>query len=242
MKSTTTILTTIISSTLIGSLHAASISLSLNQNTTAAKHTNTVNTTAQGTLDWGVFTGNAGLNITTPAHSMSGGAGFVSLVGIGGATNTTLSYSDPENLYTWTNGTPTTVGSSISLAHERWTLGADGQGARLTIEVATAGQYQLQFYTATAAVSRLSALASLNNGGNALTDTVLDATQSTVLTNYYWTVDFSTDGADTLTLDVFRASDSTSNIFAIEAFTLIPEPSAALLAGLGFLALLRRHR
>ena len=194
-----------------------SVNVSLDQHANAGSGINTVNVTTEGTLDWGVFLNDGGTSITTPTESMNGGSGFVSLSAIGGASNTTATFGSPENDYEWTNGTPTVVGSSGS--HDRLVLGADGAGTRLTINVATAGDYRLKFYCATASVG-LTGTATLANGGSSISDSFA-STNPSVLTEFYWTVDFTTDGADTLTLDIIR-SGGVANVYSIEAFSLAP--------------------
>ena len=87
---------------------------------------------------------------------------------------------------------------------------------RLTIDVAAAGSYRLKFYTTTYDLN-LDATASLASAG--VSDTVAGTYESASTEKYEYTVEFSTEGADTLTLDLVRSGGS-STIFAYEAFSL----------------------
>lgn len=91
-----------------------------------------------------------------------------------------------------------------------------GDGIRLKVDVESSGKYQLKFYVSTYDVN-LSARAYLSSGavaqnsnGNYVSDSV---------EKYEYTVNFSTDGADTLTLDLVK-SDGLHPIVAPEAFSL----------------------
>jgi len=86
---------------------------------------------------------------------------------------------------------------------------------RLTVQVASAGSYRLKFYTTTANTISINGTASLSGG----VSNVVVGALNTALEKCEFTVNFTTDGADTLTLDIVKTAGS-SNIFAYEAFTL----------------------
>lgn len=235
---------------------AASLSLSQSQPNPFISGV-AVDLTAIGTLDWAKFDppnplpfGNAN-PLLTPSDSMDGGAGFTSLSLTGAAGDAGFVFGSSNNTYSWTNGTATssvasnTIGRPLSLDEfppASDLTNTDG-GVSLVVDVAEAGTYQVRFYTSGFAVN-VDASASLTNGS--VSDSVLGVNNpfgNGGIQQYIYTADFTTDGADTLTLNVDRASGRT---LAIEAFTLsgtpVPEPSSMALLGLGAAALIRRHR
>lgn len=217
---------------------AATIDVSLDQSA-SLDFAGAVNLTATGNLDWVQYGSNGNTDPITPTDRMNGGTGITSLAHIGGAIHTSDVFGNPENIYSWTNGTVSAVGAGIQA--DRSVLPVNGAGVRLTADVAAAGSYQLHFYTTTYDVN-LAATASLTSGG--VNDSVA-GTNVGGLQQYVYTVDFTTNGADTLTLDVTRSGGADS-IFAFEAADLssvagVPEPGSLLLLGLGGLALLRRR-
>jgi lysophospholipase L1-like esterase len=194
---------------------AASVNLSLAQSATGSSKSVSLDLTAEGGLDWGIFTGDDTTPASiSPSQRKSGASAFVSLGSTGGAVNETATFPNPTRLYSWTNGNPTTSGNTSALGHERLVLGANGAGSLLTIQVPSAGSYRLVFYTAVYDV-QLQGVATLASGA---TRTV-NGTAGSGLQDFVWTVDFTTDAADTLTLAVTRSGD-TNSIYAIEAFHL----------------------
>ena len=194
--------------------HAASVDVSVAQSVSGPEGSTPVNLTAEGSIDWGIW---ATPNTLTPSDSMNGGSGFTRLNLSPGAIQHTGSFGNPENAYSWTNGTAVVSTTGITNA-ARATFNSVGDGVSLTIDVASAGSYQLKFHTSTSGIISLNGTASLSTGGVA--DTAVGVEQ-TLLAQSEFTVDFTTDGADTLTLDVVKTGGA-SNIFAYEAFTLKP--------------------
>ena len=86
----------------------------------------------------------------------------------------------------------------------------------MTFNVSAAGSYQLKFYSTTYDVD-LNATASLASG--AVSDSVAGTYVSAGTEKYVYTVDFTTIGADTLTLDLVK-TEGGNFIFAYEAFSL----------------------
>ncbi|VGO17699.1 hypothetical protein PDESU_06301 [Pontiella desulfatans] len=168
-----------------------------------------VDLSADGDLDWGAWDG----ELTVPGETMAGGAGFASLSAIG-ATTFDGGFFNSQNSYSWTNGTPTATGSTTLAGNA--TITSVGDGVQLAIDVAAAGAYQLKFYTTTYDVN-LDATVTLASGGVSDMAPGTYATNSTI--KYEYTVDFSTDGSDTLTLDLVKSGGANS-IFAYEAFSL----------------------
>ena len=82
--------------------------------------------------------------------------------------------------------------------------------------MSVAGTYQLKFYATTYDVN-LDASISLASGG--VTETVNGSYASNALQRYEYTVDFTTSGADTVTLDLTKSAGG-SYIVAYEAFSL----------------------
>lgn len=197
-------------SAMLANTQAASIAISVAQSNSGAEGSTAINLTTEGTSDWAIWQ-NTG---RTPTNSMNGGSGFTSMSLIAGAADTGATFGNPENAYSWTNGTPTTTGTSITQA-ARAVLANNGDGVKLTIDVSAANSYQLKFYTTTFNVN-LDASVSLSTG--AVSDTA-PGTLDGGLDKYEYTVDFTTDGADTLTLDILK-NGGTSSTLAFESFTL----------------------
>ena len=236
MKMKPSIIVTISLMALAAAGQAATVSVSVAQSLSGVEGSTPINLTAQGPLDWGIW---ATAGTLTPSDSMDGGAGFNGLTLISGATQHPGSFGNPENGYSWTNGTAVVSTTGITNA-ARANFNSVGDGVSLTIDIASAGSYQLKFHTSTSGIISLNGTASLLTGG--VTDTAFGVEQ-TLLAQSEYTVNFTTDGADTLTLNVIKAGGA-STIFAYEAVTLasVPEPSSIALLGLGGLALISRRR
>jgi len=191
----------------VAHVSAASINVSLAQSTHGAPGSTPINLTTEGDLDWGVFANST----LAPSTRMSGGSGFTSMAYLGGASENFYNFY-AQNSYSWTNGDSPVSGSENLTTNAD--LGSNGAGIRSTFSIATAGTYRLKFY-ATTSDTNLSAIASLASGGVTHTATGIETSG---LQKYEFTVDFETDGSDTLTLDVVKAGGSI--ILAYEAFTL----------------------
>ena len=187
--------------------HAASINVSLAQSAHTASGTTSVDLSAEGDLDWAVF-GNSPL---TPSTRMSGASAYTGMVHVGGASESFYNFY-AQNSYSWTNGDSPAAGSNNLTTNAD--LGSNGAGIRSTFSIASAGTYRLKFY-ATTSDTNLSATASLSSGG--VTETV-SGTETAGLQKYEFTVEFATDAADTLTLDIVK--DGGSIILAYKAFSL----------------------
>ncbi|EDM29222.1 iduronate-2-sulfatase [Lentisphaera araneosa HTCC2155] len=187
----------------------ATVSLSLIQSANGGTATSNINLSGHGNLDWAVWNGGG----SSPNVTMEGGSGFSAFTAIGSTTFSTGSFYG-ENNYTWTNGTPSVSGST-SLAGSS-NVSANGDGVRLSINIASAGTYQLKFYTTTYDLN-LDATASLSSGA------VVGEANGTYVSNsvqkYEYTIDFTTEGADTITLDMVK-NGGASYIYAQEAFSL----------------------
>ncbi len=192
-------------------LYAATVSVSVSESSTGDEGSTAINLTAEGSMDWGIWQ----TDNRTPTSRMIGGSGFTDLTLIAGAADYEWQFNNPENAYSWTNGTPIEIGESVTQA-ARATLTDNGDGVRLSINVTEARTYQLKFYTTTSGVL-LDGTASLVTGG--VSDTA-PGTITSGLAKFEYTVDFTTDGADTLTLDVVKSSGGSNITFAFEAFTL----------------------
>ena len=188
---------------------SSSVAIALAQSTHGSAGSTPIDLTAEGNLDWGAWGGSE----EGPAETMSGGSGYTSLTGIGGATFAPGDFYSQNN-YSWSNGTPTLSGGT-NLSGKASV--SNGQGVKLTIDVTEAGTYQLKFYVSTFEVN-LEATATLASNGTSDTVEGEYVTDLTVQ-RYQYTVDFTTSGADTLTLDMSKA-DGNNAIFAHEAFSL----------------------
>lgn len=226
----------------IGSGQAASVVINVAQSADGTSpDSNVIDFTSAGTLDWGIFSTDRGGGSITPNVRMSGGAGFTSATLVGATvTNTTSLYPNSNNNFSYTNGITPTTGTAST--YDRITTPGIGDGLSLVFNVASAGTYQLKFYTTGATLS-LDGTATLASGpSNTAAGTVVPS-GGTSLGMFNYTVDFTTDAADALTLGVVK-SGGTSNIYAFGGYTLasVPEPSSAALVGLAGFALLRRRR
>jgi hypothetical protein len=166
-------------------LSAATLALSLAQSAVGASGSTIVNLTTTGTMDWKVWTGDTGIGLT-PNRAMSGGSGISSLATVGVVTNETANYPNTEFRFDYTNGTSPNVTNSSVLPADRIITDVNGEGTLLTVTLPAAGNYKLTYYTTTFAVN-LQSLATLNNGGTPLTQTV-NGTVPTGLQDYVWTV------------------------------------------------------
>ena len=187
----------------------AAAEVSLSQSSHGTPGSTSIDLTADGDLDWAIWNGGA----ATPIETMVDGFGFVSFSAIGNTTFNSGSFYG-QNLYSWTNGSPTLSGSS-SLAGSA-SLNSNGDGVRLTVNVEAAGTYQLKFYTTTYDLN-LDATATLSTG--AVVETFNGTYVANSVEKYEYTVDFTTEGPDTFNLDMVKNGGG-SYIFAQEAFSL----------------------
>lgn len=207
-----------------------------------------IDLTTEGTIDWWVFASDQGLAGTSSDRKMTTSGGSIDSLNFSASVvNTNLVFGNANNDYSWTDGTNVVAGNQND-NFDRILFDA-GDSFTFTTSVDAAGDYQLKIYTAvvdndTTLTSTL-ANAGTSDTGTSDTGSLLGAAG---LRNNYWTIDFTTTGADTLTTTISRAG-GTSSIFAFEAVSLsgtpvaVPEPtSAGLLAlGLGVLAYVRRR-
>ena len=202
----------------------------------------TLDMTTEGNLDWGYFFapdgGGAFETTDKPYESKAGGTGFTSLELIGGATWDTGNWGNGYNArnYTWTDGTVLGTGGSLDYDYNGRvaTSAGTGAGTRLTIDVAEAGDYTLTYYAATLRLG-MDATATLASEGSDYVENGPAALTGFPLVDYTITVDFTTTGADTLTLDVVNSSYEGTPAYALEGFTLsgtvVPEPATIGLLG-----------
>jgi len=185
------------------------IKIKLNQTTNAGQGISEVYLSSHGDLDWAAWDGGKLL----PKQRMKEGKGFNGFTAIGATTFKAGSFYS-QNKYSWTNGASNSVNSS-SLAGSA-SVFKKGDGIRLKVDVQAAGAFQLKFYVSTYDVN-FSAKAYLSSG------IVVENANGNYVSNsverYEYTVDFTTEGADTLTLDLVK-SDGVSFIVAQEAFSL----------------------
>ena len=212
-------LTACLALSLSSSLFAASVNVSLSQSDQNAV-TTTYNLTSEGDLDWAAWDGGE-----FPAQTMSNGIGFTSLTAVGSANFGPGNYYGGKS-WSWTNGTPT-ASKTTNLAGSA-TILAVGSGVRLTVDVPSQGTFQLKFYVSTFDMD-LDATASLSSGG--VSDTVAGSFVASSVQDYEYTVDFTTDGPDTLTLDMVK-TEGGHGIFAHQAFSLsgevVPVPNLSV--------------
>ncbi|WP_083913005.1 sialate O-acetylesterase [Rubritalea marina] len=201
---------------------SADLAVSLSQSASGAQGSTAIDLSADGTLDWGAWDG----ALTVPGQSMDGGIGFTSLTAIGNTSFDGGSFYG-QNQYSWSNGSPTASGSTSFAGNA--TIAAVGDGVRLTLDVANAGTYQLKFYATTYELN-LDATVRLASSGT--TDTIAGNYQSNSTEKYEYTIDFTTDGADTLTLDLVKSGGNNA-IFAYEAFSLAAVSVHEPVEGLG---------
>ena len=90
---------------------SASVSVSVAQSATGLQGSTPIDLTAEGDLDWGAWDGEE----TVPGQTMDGGVGFTSLTAIDDTTFDGGSFYS-QNLYSWTNGTPTAAGNTTFAA------------------------------------------------------------------------------------------------------------------------------
>ncbi|MCH2204364.1 MAG: sialate O-acetylesterase [Lentisphaerales bacterium] len=187
----------------------AGVSLTLSQTTNAGQGVTSIDLTSQGGLDWAVWNGGN----STPNQSMAGGSGFSGLSAIG-STTFGNGFFHSQNSYNWSNASEQNSGSTTLAGNA--TISSMGDGVSLTVTVDSAGSYQLKFYASTYDVN-LTATAALSSGS--FSDSVVGNYVKNSVEKYEYTIDFTTQGADTLTLDLTK-SDGASFIFAQEAFSL----------------------
>ncbi len=219
-----------------GAAPAATISTSIS-NSLVADSTTSVNLTTEGVLDWWAFASDTEVGTITPTYrKATTGVGSIVSAITTGATNEAAPYNNATNDYAWTNGSPTLVVGSLTTNFDRLVM-ATGAQFVITTTVASAGSYTLRLYSAVFNLD-VTSTSTLTNAGVSSSPVLSDVPNG--LYNNYWTVNFTTDGPDTL-ISTFTSSGP-GNIFALEAVTLIPEPSSAALLGLGLAGLLRRRR
>ena len=175
----------------------AGVSLTLSQTTNAGQGVTSIDLTSTGGLDWAAWDGGS-----TPTQSMAGGSGFSGFSPIGNSSFGN-GFFNGQNSYSWTNGQET-IADSTTLAGNA-TFSSNGDGARLTINISNAGSYQLKFYASTYDVN-LIATATLQSKD--LSHSASGTYIRSSVEKYEYTVDFTTEGADTLTLDVVKSDGS----------------------------------
>ena len=141
-------------------------------------------------------------------HGMSGASAYTGMVHVGGASESFYNFY-AQNSYSWSNGDSPASGSNNLTTNAD--LGSNGAGIRSTFSIASAGTYR-KFY-ATTSMQSLSYSVVVIGGRDR--HCIGD---SLPLQKYEFTVEFTTDGADTLTLDIVKAGGSI--ILAYEAFSL----------------------
>jgi lysophospholipase L1-like esterase len=190
-------------------MDAATIDLSVEESDIGPTASTAIDLTVDGNMDWGIWQ----TTNRIPTNRMNGGSGFTSLSLIAGAADHQWQYNNSENAYSWTNGTPIANGESVTQA-ARAILTDNGDGVRLTLDLPSAGRYQLRFYVTTLSIY-LEATSSLTNAN--ISDTVIGTRGG----KSEYTVDFITDEPDTLTLDVLRSGGYVYSLdFVFEAYTL----------------------
>ena len=193
-----------------GSSVSASISATVSQSGHGITGSTPIDLTAEGDLDWGVFAS----SFLSPSTGMSDGAGLSSMTYVGGAADDPSTIFNSQNSYTWSNGDTPVSGSNTDTTNAIFS--SIGDGIRMNFDVSVAGTYQLKFYATTYDVN-LDASISLSSGG--VSETVAGSYANNQLQRYEYTIDFTTDGADTVTLDVTKSAGG-SYIVAYEAFSL----------------------
>ena len=208
-----------------------------------ALNTISVNVTTEGTLDWWVFASDGGLtgNALTPSNSKLNATAITGIT-TSGITNEISAYTESTTDYSWFGDGTSPATGDLTGDFDRIRMGTNDI-LTLGVSVAAAGSYQLRFYNSVAD-NGISAVATLANGGSPVTSNTESIARVLSPVQYqHWTIDFTTDGPDTLTTTFTSTGSSASEVFALEAITLgVPEPSSLALLGLGSLGLVLRRR
>lgn len=186
-----------------------------------------------GVLGWANYSGAS----VTPSTGESGGTINITAAQVGAFT---LSASlDTRFGQSWTGGSDTK-----GVRGQTGTGMAVGEGFSFSFVPGAIGDFKLMVLIADFNVDVDYAV---TQGGNAVGSGAIAAfgaasTYDEGPVYFNFNVANSTEAAATWDFDITRASTGGGNALLVSGVSLVPEPSAALLGGLGFVALLRRRR
>lgn len=239
---------------MIGTVQAATLSLDAFQKYDAPMSPPS-NLTTEGSLDWAYWASNVGTVVpgpVAPTNDKSGGTIISSLSVVGSGSGLRGSTSaDANGRYTWTDGTSPVSGSNVNLSGGLVfsnTLGQNGQGFSFTLQGNPLTPYYVVLHAGGFAAT--GTLTLFLNGVQMVSDSSLVFANIGPKQVAAYQILFQPDNlTDVLTVQFTSSSvlDTSFSHVGIEAVTVgltsvIPEPSVALLGGLGSLLVFRRRK
>lgn len=194
--------------------------------------------TPAGVLGWANWTGGS---LTPQANNGATGGTIITLSQIGASTATIDTVSDNRYRQQW--GATVTATDSDVLS-TRTTTNAVNSGFRYSLTPGAVGTYDLYIHLGEFGASAVNYTVS-DSGGNftafsgAISQYATGTAYDEGFVKFTFTVDNAAEATSTWNFDLTR---STTGAILTGAAYLVPEPSVALLGGLGLLGLLRRRR
>lgn len=202
-----------------------------------------VNFADEGTVDWALWNPPSGSQTGAPTDRKADANMISNLYTVGGSTNMTrVGGSDLEISIT----PGATTGSATSGVVVNSSYATDGAGVGFTITVPTTDQYTARVYVGGFKTGENTLLATLPGVDPVEFNPVFGAGRNNFkdagLLELTFQADSLTDGNNVLIVTIAVANDDNSSHVFIQGATLVPEPAALSLLGLGGLTLLRRRR